>query len=142
MSAFCKYPFDLEFVIFDKNNLVAYHHTQIRRKLLRDGELKNILEDSLTKYEHNYKLLDRFEPALSTMDEKKQLRLYADTIHSWDPIDMYAHSLYFHQHHSANAEYFTLEELKEIATHIQKSLEEFLGYQIDDPIIYIDTSMM
>ena len=51
----------------------------------------------------------------------------------------YPHSLHFSQKHSQCKEYFSIEELKNISNRIKNELEEYLQYEIDTPILYIET---
>ena len=95
------------------------------------------MKESFINDEH-YKFLERAEPSISSIDEKKQLRLRFNTDH----FEFKQHSLHFHQLHSSSQEYFNLEELKIISEKIKNELETFLHYQIDEPIIYIDISYL
>ena len=91
----------------------------------------------LFENDEKYKWLNRAEPAISSFDEKKQLRLSFDTPH--EKCKKYQHSIHFNQYHSTVNEYFTMEELKYITDKIKLGLEEYLHYEIDNPIIYIET---
>lgn len=130
-------PFEIEFILFNKNVPITQKQKKVRNKLIEN--LKLILEISMEKF-GNYKLLNRAEPSISTQDERKQLRFSWDTVHL--ECDKYIHSLYFHQRHGACIEYFTIEELKEIAESIQRQIGCYLGYDLDPPVISINTSQI
>jgi hypothetical protein len=66
------------------------------------------------------------------------LRLSIDTLHL--ESKKYQHSINFNQNHSSSKEYFTMEELKYISSKIKIGLQIFLHYEIDEPIIYIQTN--
>ena len=137
MNSSCNYPFEIEFILFNKNLPITQKQKKLRNELIE--KLKLILEISMEKF-RNYKLLDRSEPTISTQDEKKQLRFSWDTAHL--KYDKYIHSLYFHQRHSACIEYFTMDELKEIAESLQKQLGCYLGYDLAPPVISVNTSQI
>ena len=51
----------------------------------------------------------------------------------------YQHSIHFNQSHSSCNEYFSIEELIIISDEINSELEKYLHYNINSPIIYIET---
>lgn len=126
------YPFSLKFIIFDENKKITDVEKKIRMSLIFD-DLRYILKKIFSN-DKNYKFLDRFEPAMATKDESKQLRLKIDS--SYLDSEKYHYSLEFHQWQSEF--YFTLEELKYVSIKIKEGLEGFLNYNIDTPIIYIE----
>jgi len=130
-------PFNLKFTIFDENKDVSKKQKKIRKDLI-DFKLKNIIKNLFNEND-NYKFLDRDEPSLSSLDEKKQLRLLFEDIIIND-LKKYEHSLHFHQLESWDHTFFTLKELKYIGSKIKTELEELLQYEIDEPVIYIETS--
>ncbi len=137
MNSSYNYPFEIEFILFNKNVPITQKQKELRNELI--GKLKIIIEISMEKF-RNYKLLNRAEPSISTQDERKQLRFSWDTSHL--KCDKYIHSLYFHQRHSASIEYFTMDELKEIAESLNKQFGCYLGYDLDPPVISVNTSQI
>ena len=95
-----------------------------------DNDLKKILKRSIAGLT-DYKFLDRYEPAISSFDERKQIRL------TWRGPNKYEHSLHFNQLHSQSKEYFSIDELKTITNRIKTELEEYLMFEIDTPILYV-----
>jgi hypothetical protein len=129
------YPFKVKFVIFDENKKVSITQQGVRRDLLWNNSLRDIIR-KVFENDGNYKWLDRVEAAVSSIDEQKQLRVTVDSPHlDWAE---YQHYIYFNQYQSHSNNYFTMEELKYISIRIKYGLEEYLGYEIDEPIIYIE----
>ncbi len=129
------YPFNVEFIIFDKKEEVSQEQEEIRTQLIWD-DLRDIVKEIFNDDNH-YKWLDRVEASVSSTDETKQLRLAMDSFHT--DMKQFQHSIIFNQNHYSSTEYFTIEELKYISGKIKNGLEEFLRYEINDPIIYIET---
>ena len=127
------YPFKVKFVIFDENKKVSITQQGVRRDLLWNNSLRDIIRQ-VFENDGKYKWLNRAEAAVSSIDEQKQLRATVDS----PRLDWlkYQHYIYFNQYNSNN--YFTMEELKYISIRIKYGLEEYLGYEIDEPIIYIE----
>ena len=127
--------FNIKFTIFDENQPLTKKQIQIRNKLVdmnnEDNDMKKILKYAITGL-NDYKFLDRVEPSISSIDEKKQLRL------TMSSSDQYKYSLYFNQRHSSCKEYLSIEELKNISTRIKNELDEYLHYDIGMPILYIE----
>ena len=92
-----------------------------------DYGLKALIESSFNN-DDNFQFLYRCEPAISSIDETKQLRLE-------NYVNCTSHYLHFDQSHSDDN--FTIEELIYISNKIKNGLEELLHYEIDEPIIYI-----
>jgi hypothetical protein len=128
------FPFNVKFAIFDENKEITKNQTELRKKLIWD-DLRNIIKEIFNN-DNNYKWLDRTEASVSSNDEKKQLRL--SICGSKIEGKKYQHSIHFNQNHTASKEYFTMEELKYISGKIKNGLEDFLHYEIDEPIIYIN----
>jgi hypothetical protein len=131
------YPFSVEFNIFYKNMVIDKKAIDIMNKLktgfhTKDSILKRIISYSVENLGTKYKLFDRLEPSISSIDEKKQLRLAIDI----DKLK-YNNSIYFNQ---TGSEYFTIEELKDISQKVKEELEEYLRFEIFEPIIYIETN--
>jgi hypothetical protein len=129
------YPFSVEFNIFYKNMVIDQKAIDIMNKLktgfhMKDCILKRIISYSVENLGHKYKVFDRLEPSISSIDEKKQLRLATDKLE-------YKNSIYFNQ---TGSEYFTIEELKDISQKVKEELEEYLKFEIFEPIIYIETN--
>jgi hypothetical protein len=126
--------FNIKFTIFDENKPLTKKQIQLRNKLVdmnnNDNDMKKILKYAITGL-NDYKFLDRVEPSICSVDEKKQLRL------SFWHSDQCKHSLHFNQRHSSCKEYFSIEELKNISNRIKNELEEYLHYEIDT-ILYIE----
>ena len=126
-------PFNIKFSIFDEDKPLTKDQIKIRNKLIDmkniDNDMKKILKNSIIDF-NEYKFLDRVEPSISSIDEKKQLRLTPNTNQ---------YSLHFNQHHSQCKEYFSIEELKNISNRIKNELQEYLHYEIDTPILYVET---
>ena len=131
-------PFNIKFTIFDENKHLTQKQIKIRNNLIDmnniDNDIKKILKNSIIDF-NEYKFLDRVEPSISSIDEKKQLRMKFSYIVN----NKYLHSLHFSQKHSQCKEYFSIEELKNISNRIKNELEEYLHYEIDTPILYIET---
>ena len=124
-------PFNIKFTIFNKNKPLTKQQIEIIKSLVDgfDNDLKKILKHSISDLP-DYKLLNRCEPAISTIDETKQLRF------TWGQPNTYKHSLYFNQCHSLCKEYFSIEELKNISNRIKTELEEYLHHEIDT-VLYV-----
>ena len=124
--------FNVKLSIFkETNGLLKEQIKIIIQNLMDDNDiLKQILKNSI-KDLTDYKFLDRSEPAISSIDETKQLRLTRKR------PNKYEHSLCFNQLHSHSKEYFSMEELNTIANRIKTELEEYLQIEIDTPILYI-----
>jgi hypothetical protein len=130
-------PFNIKFSIFDENKPLTQKQIKIRNKLIDmnniDNDMKKILKKSIIDF-NEYKFLDRVEPSISSIDEKKQLRMKLSCILN----NKCPHSLHFSQQHSQCKEYLSIEELKNISNRIKNELEEYLHYEIDTPILYIE----
>ena len=128
-------PFNLKFTIFDENKPLTQEQIKIRTMLIDinniDNDMKKILKNAISTL-NEYKFLDRVEPSISSIDEKKQLRLSFQSY-----IRENKHSLIFNQHHSQCKEYFSIEELKIISNNIKNEIEDFLHYEID-AILYVE----
>ena len=122
--------FNIKFTIFDENQPLTKKQIQIRNNLSNE-DMKQILKNAIIGL-NDYKFLDRVEPSISSIDEKKQLRL------TMSSSDQYEYSLYFNQRHSCCKEYFSIEELKNISNRIKNELDEYLHYDIGMPILYIE----
>jgi len=134
-------PFNIKFTIFDENKPLTQKQINIRNNLIDsnniDNDMKKILKNIINLYSYtsfDFKFLDRIEPSISSIDEKKQLRMNLTFLLN----EKYPHSLHFSQKHSQSKEYFSLEELKNISNRIKNELEEYLHYEIDTPILYIE----
>lgn len=132
------YPFNLKFVIFNESEDVSQEQKDIKKHMIISGNLKNILENSF-RNDTQYKLLEGNRLIISSVDEKKQLRMVISINHLLS-IGSYKHSIDFHQGHCQYKEYFSLEELKYISQKIKNGLEEYLSYEIDESILYIDVN--
>ena len=130
-------PFNIKFTIFDENKPLTQKQIKIRNNLIDlnniDNDIKKILKNSIIDF-NEYKFLDRVEPSISSIDEKKQLRMKLSYIVN----NKYTHSLHFSQKHSQCKEYFLIEELKNISNRIKNELDEYLHYDIGMPILYIE----
>lgn len=130
-------PFNIKFVIFDENKPLTQKQIKIRNKLIDmnniDNDMKKILKNSISNLSE-YKFLNRLEPSIATIDEQKQLRMMLGYIVN----NQYSHSVHFSQKHSQCKKYFSIEELKNISNNLKKELEEYLHYEIDTPILYIN----
>lgn len=134
MSNIEEHPYSIKFIIFDEIKKVTKKQLKIREKLC-DTDLKIILENVVKEFPDKYKILVRYEPAISSLDEKKQLRM--DFSSMLNQFEKYSNSLIFDQNHSLCKEYFTIEELKTISLKIKKELEDYLNYEICQPILYL-----
>lgn len=132
------HPFNIKFIIFNEDNKTTKFQKKIKEKIIYE-DMRHIIK-KIFENDVNYKFLDRVEASVTSLDETKQLRLYFDNIHI-ESIK-YQHSLHFHQLHSCCKEYFTLSELKYISNKIKIGLENFLHYEIDEPIIYIEIDQL
>lgn len=115
-------PFNIKFLIFDENKPVTKNQLKIINKLIDmnniDNDMKKILKNSITGLDQ-YKFLDRLEPSICSLDEKKQLRM-SFTMYNGDKNQ---HSIYFNQQHSQCIEYFSIEELTNISNRIKNEIE-------------------
>ncbi len=117
-------PFHIKIVIFDENTNLTTKQETIRMKLV-DVDMRKILECAVTEL-NEYKLLDRVEPTISSIDEKKQLRL---ELECGTPIRAKQHSLIFRQNYSHD--FLTIEELLIVSRIIKSKIEEYLHHEID-----------
>lgn len=124
--------FNIKFVIFNENKNISKKQKELRYLMMYGSILNDILKNEF-KDDLNYKYLDRAEASISSIDETKQLRLIINN------SEKYEHSLHFHQNHSSASQCFTFEELKYISIKIKNRLEIYLNYEIDEPIIYINS---
>lgn len=126
--------FNLKFTIFDENKPLTKKQINLMNKMIEfwniDSDIKKILKKSMDELD-GYKFLDRVEPSISTIDEKKQLRL--KYMNSYD----YKHSYSIHFRQRYTDEYFSIDELKTISKSIKKNLEEYLHYGISS-FLYIE----
>ena len=129
-------PFKIKFTIFDETKPLTKKQIKIKNNLIdmkNDmNDMKKILKNVISGL-NDVKFLDRFEPSICSLDEKKQLRMsfcYQDK--------KYQHSIHFNQDHSLCKEYFSIEELKNISNKINIELEEYLHTDIWIPILYIE----
>lgn len=128
-------PFNIKFTIFDESKTLSTKQIKIMKSLVDDNDLKEILKHAISDFP-DYKFLNRCEPAISTIDEKKQLR------YSWIQPNTYKHSLHFNQYHSTCKEYFTIEEIKTISNRVKTELEEYLHFEIDTPLLYLEVDAL
>jgi hypothetical protein len=119
-----KYLFNLEFIIFNPLKTITETNKDFKDKLI-NNDLSKILSFAIKDLQ-NYKILDRVEPSISSIDENIQLRLKYITKES----DINNHSLLFYQNNN-NEYYFEIDELIKISQNIKKELEEYLHYEID-----------
>lgn len=121
--------FSLEFIIF--RGELSKKQKDIYDKLIwrSSNDFKLILSNLEID---NIKLLDRYEPSISSLDEKKQLRLDISGPTRSD------YRVIFNQEHSSSKEYFSIDELKIIAKKIKNELVEYLGYDFYDPILFLE----
>ena len=132
-------PFNIKFTIFDENKPISKTQEKLKETIIQEN-LRDIIKE-LFNADDNFKFLDRAEASVCSIDENKQLRLGLDTNNLKNintPCIFIKNTLHFHQKHSGFKEYFTIEELKYISYKIKNGLEEFLHYEIDEPIIYIN----
>jgi hypothetical protein len=122
-----KYLFDIEFIIFNENNKLTKTNQKFKDELI-NNDLQKILSFAIEDLE-NYKILDRIEPSISSIDENIQLRLKYITKES----DTHKYSLFFYQNNKEGY-YFDIDELIKISKRIKKELEEYLHYEIDTKI--------
>jgi len=128
------YSFSVKFKIFYHYPLTT-KELKLREILCEDFHtiLKTIVED----FSDKYKYLERCEPSISSLDEKKQLRMdFCSMLNQDETQSCY---LIFDQKQS-HGEYFSLEELKVICQRIKQQLEEnYLPYDIQEPMLFIHT---
>lgn len=71
-------PFEIQFQIFE-NSPITKKQNDIRIKLTnlenRENGIKTIIKNFVSLFPEKYKFLDRYEPSLSSIDEKRQLRM-------------------------------------------------------------------
>lgn len=127
-------PFRVEFVIIYN---YQYKSLTVKQKQMKYQMLMgNILHDifkTIFQNDARFKYLERSEPAISSLDETKQLRLVFDTLH----LESWRHQRSLHFHQSNGSQYMSMEELTYVTYKMKKGLEEFLHYEIDEPILYV-----
>jgi hypothetical protein len=119
-----KYLFNIEFIIFNQNEIITNTDKKIKDKLI-NNDLSQILSLAIKDLQ-NYKILDRMEPSISSIDENIQLRLR----YLSKEYDMNKYSLFFYQNNK-EGHYFEIDELIEISKMIRKELEWYLHYTIE-----------
>jgi len=128
------YSFGVKFKIFNIYPLTK-KELNIREKLCE--KFHNIFKTIVIDLSDKYKYLERFEPAISSLDERKQLRMNITSLLNQDKTE--SCYLEFNQRQNAG-EYFSLEELKFICQRIKQELEEnYLTYEIQEPMVFIYT---
>jgi len=127
----------IKFTIFD-NIILTKKQNEIREKLcdmkVKDNDLKKILKEVSSELNDIIKFLDRLEPSICSLDEKKQLRTCFVSLINQNKKE--SNSIIFNQNHLACEEYFTSEELTIISQKIKEKIESYLQYKIAEPIIY------
>jgi hypothetical protein len=125
--------FNIDFQVFNIHKPLSEKDKIIKHNLI-NYDLHDILIEAVENIP-GWKYLKRSEPAISSLDEKKQLRLDESQIfytlgqkHLWKP--RYDHSIILIQNHVINDNLLTIDELKLIANKIQNRLEAHLGYGI------------
>jgi hypothetical protein len=125
--------FSIDFQVFNIHKPLSENDKIIKHNLI-NGDLHDILIEAVENIP-GWKYLKRVEPAISSLDEKKQLRLDQSQIyytkgqkHLWEP--RYEHSIILNQDHAKDDSLLTIDELKLIANKIQNRLESYLGYGI------------
>jgi hypothetical protein len=128
------YSFSVKFKIFYSYPLTK-KDLNLREKLCE--EFHNIFKTIVTEFSDKYKYLERCEPSISSLDERKQLRMDFTSMLNQDKTQ--SCYLIFDQKQSYG-EYFSLEELKTICQRIKQELEEnYLPYEIQEPMLFIHT---
>jgi len=135
MNSISSFPFLIEFQIFNPSHALTDEQKKI--KLSLEEDLENILKQAI-KDIPEYKYLLRCEPAISSLDEKKQIRF--DIYNYVYMTKKSEHSIYLNQYQST--EYLSADELYHVSKNIQVALEGYLGYSINKPIISIDISYL
>jgi hypothetical protein len=125
--------FSIDFQVFNIHKTLSKKDEVIKHNLI-NGDLHDILIEAVENIP-GWKYLKRTEPAISSLDEKKQLRLDQSQIyytkgqkHLWKP--RYDHSIILNQDHVTDDYLLTIDELKLIANKIQNRLEAYLSYGI------------
>jgi hypothetical protein len=133
------YPFDIEIILFNKNDDFTPETIVVRDKLL-NKDIYEVIQIAIDNLQNKYKvkISNNKVPIILSHDEKKELTLLSLPLIE---LPKYKYSLYFVQK-QLNNQYFTISELKEITDKLKDVFEEYLGYEIDDPIIFLDTSIL
>lgn len=123
--------FHVKFPVFAVWEPVTKAKLDFKNELYRRMRLicKVVVDRLGSEYLH----LDRVEGVIASADASKQLRSDFHDRHQ-------DHFIEFNQCHSNCKAPFSLTELKEICTVLKEELEKDLGYQIDEPTIYISLS--
>jgi hypothetical protein len=142
------YPFRLKFMIIDiektkpKNKsffnlFIKNEKSQINT--LIDISIHNLLKNTFEKDKYFYYIYTN-ESIISSKDNKNQLRIYWSSPYSPYIFNFkkYLHVLHFYQILNDDNEYFSIEELKYISLKIKYAISQYLGYEIPNPIMYID----
>jgi hypothetical protein len=127
------YNFSVRFQLFNNSKLSTHQKTM--RKHICDN-FHNIIITVVNDFINNkYKYLNRYEPVICSLDEKKQLRMCMSSMFDQDKTN--SHYIVFTQSQNGG-EYFSLEELREICEKIQKILEDnYLPYETGSPELFI-----
>ena len=99
------------------------------------GDLKQVIEEEKDFLPSQFKIIDRCEPSITSIDEKKQLRMVQ--LYNYTPIKYRNDSIYFAQHQGKVM--FSLQELKELSNFLKRCIEMCLNYEIDEPIFMFDS---
>ena len=92
-----------------------------------NGSLHTIFQNIVLEM-HGTKYLERCEPAISTLNEKKQLRFH-------DFRTGYIHDSKYWEIHQHGSELFLYEEVKEFADLFKSKFEETTGFAIQVKVI-------
>lgn len=117
-------PFRIEFRLLDcEIELLQPQQTIAYLSVLR--ELKQLVSAAVQDLGVNYTTLDRVEAVIANADFTKQLREDED----FNKVRE-TKILIFDQRHPTSTEYFTLQELLQIAKVLRRHLEQHLQYSI------------
>lgn len=118
--------FEIELYLFDPyKEFTEETGTKLREIMKYEGTMKIILQKAVDKLP-GMKRLDRAEHGISTIDEKKQLRVrwWLENLHRFSKSQSRSpHAIYFANYGEEN---FTLSEMKNIASIIKKEIEEII----------------
>jgi len=131
-----EHDFRVRIAIFDENRAITNEERVIRQSLLHGKLFEHLLEEEFREDDvGSFEVLAADdEVGVGVRQQSKELRLRRSMLYS--EFKENEHALYFRQH---GEELMSLQELKVMTERIRFRLEQFLGYGLQDPVMYIET---
>lgn len=111
------------------------------RAIFTSDVLKDIARETVERLGPDYCILDRCEPVIASRDLKSQLRQNLDDLDGPATKAIFRqrwNTVTFDQLQSEPNSYFTIEDLAKIVTVMKERIEHRLGYEMLEPIIFIE----